>query len=142
MCVPAGTTPGVLAADRSSCSFSNGAMVVFDAPLPSSTIELDHLSFTIQSGGTTCAKFDDTFMNHMELTGGGKTVISELLPGQDYELACDGGPTFEASFSVLVSCQPPAVAPTDGFDVEPTMFTFRIASVSTPGTLFTCAPAP
>ena len=137
-CLPMRATPAMLAADRSSCTFSDGVRVVFDAPLPLQTTGLDHLTFTVQSGGATCAKFVDTFHNRMELTAGGKTVISELLPGSHFQLECDGGPTYETDFSVLFTCRPPSVAPTDGFDVTSTQFMFTITSVSTPGTLFTC----
>ena len=137
-CLPARATPATLAADRASCTFSDGAQVVFDAPLPMTTMDLDHLSFTAVAGGATCGVFVDTFMNRMELTGGGKTVVSTLLPGSTFQLQCDGGPTYETSFDTLFTCRPPSVAPTDGFDLTATQLTFSLSAVTTPGTLFTC----
>lgn len=137
-CLPARATPAMLAADRASCTFTDGARVVFDAPLPMATTDLHRLAFTVEASGATCAAFTDTFMNRMELTGGGATVVSTLLAGQRFELQCDGGPTYETAFSTLFTCQPPAVAPTDGFEVTSTGVTFTLVSVATPGPLFTC----
>jgi hypothetical protein len=138
-CLPAGTAAqmGLLAVDRASCLFADGTRVVFDEPLPMRTEDLERLAFTIEQGKLACARFVDTFANRMELTGGGKTVVSELHPGGDFHLHCDGGPDFESSFDLLFTC-PGNTAPTDGFEVTPTSFSFTVVSVSTVGLLFTC----
>jgi hypothetical protein len=137
-CMPMRATPATLAADRSSCMFSDGVRVVFDTPLPNSTPELERLGFNIEVGGSRCARFVDTFDDRMELTGGGKTVISELHPGSEFHVHCPDGTTYSADFQLLFECQAPAVAPTDGFNVTPTTFTFSISSATTTGTLFRC----
>jgi hypothetical protein len=137
-CLPDRALPGTLAADRTSCGFADGALVTFDAALPSDTSGLERLAFTIGSGGTTCGRFVDTFANRMELTAGGKTVVSELLGGRQFHLRCDGGPDYQADFDLLFTCTTPYSAPTDGFNVTATTFEFSISAVSTPGVLFTC----
>lgn len=136
-CMPARGTPATLATDRASCTFSDGVRVVFDAPLPNSVFDLDRLGFSIEANGATCARFVDTFMNRMELTADGDTVVSELLPGKDFHLRCPGE-DFSTNFDTLFTCTPPAVPPTDGFDVDATTFTFSLSAVTTPGELFRC----
>jgi hypothetical protein len=136
-CLPEPAEVGVLAADRGSCSFSDGASVVFDAPLPDFTEQLERLAFTIESGGAECARFVDTFENRMELTAGGLSVVSQLR-ADTFELDC-GDESFESSFDLLFTCQPGS-GPTDGFSVAPDLFTFSIISSATPSELFTCEP--
>lgn len=137
-CLPKGET-AVLAPDRASCGFSDGTKVVFDEPLPSDTLMLERLAFSIEKNGSSCARFVDTFENRMELTAGSLGAVSELHPGSAFHLHCDDGPTYKADFSLLFTC-PPNTAPTDGFSVEPDLVTFLISSVATPGELFRCAP--
>jgi hypothetical protein len=138
-CLPAGDAAqqGLLAADRASCLFADGTRITFDTPLPNNTQDLERLAFTIEQGTLDCARFVDTFGNRMELTGGDRTVVSELHPGGDFHVHCPGGPDFESSFDLLFTC-PGGTAPTDGFDVTATSMTFTIVSVATPGPLFTC----
>ncbi len=137
-CLPPSTTPGVFSADRTSCDFANGARVTFDSALPEDNFDLEMLGFTITLNGETCGRFIDTFSNRMELTGSGETVVSELHPGREFHLHCDGT-TYTSSFDLLFECAGMSIpAPTDGFEVTPTSVTFTITSVSTPGTLFTC----
>jgi hypothetical protein len=138
-CLPAGAAAqeGLLSADRASCLFADGTRIAFDAPLPTSTQDLDRLAFTIEQGTLDCARFVDTFGNRMELTADGRTVVSELHPGGDFHLHCPGGPDLASSFDLLFTC-PGGTAPTDGFDVTATSVTFTIVSVATPGPLFTC----
>jgi hypothetical protein len=63
-CLAMHATPGTLSADRTQCTWSDGSKVVFDAPLPDDTAQLDHLSFT--ATGPNCSwSFTDTFMNKM-----------------------------------------------------------------------------
>ena len=132
------TTPGTLSADRTTCSWPDGSTATFDAPLPTDTTQLDHLAFTFSGGGTTW-KFVDTFMNRMELTVAGKTETSELMPDRTFDLVCDDGTTYSTKFDTLFTCQAPARAPTDGFDVTATSFTFTISAVGVASPLFTCA---
>jgi hypothetical protein len=140
-CIPDDET-GVLAPDRASCTFSDGAEVVFDEPLPNDTIDLETFGFTVEVGGETCGRFVDTFMNRMELTAGGPTVVSELHSSGNFHLHCPGT-TYSSSFDHLFDCAAMAIpAPTDGFSVDADLVTFLIASVSTPGEMFRCAPAP
>lgn len=137
-CLPPAAETGVLAADRASCTFSDGTRVVFDAPLPLDAIDLERFGFTIETGGAECARFVDTFANRMELEAGGISVVSELHPGGEFHLHCPDT-TYAADFDLLFTCQPFS-APTDGFDVQPDLVTFSISSVTTPGELFRCAP--
>jgi hypothetical protein len=138
-CMPARATPAVLEADRMTCTFGDGVRVLFDAPLPNSTEQLDQLAFTVVASDApdACARFVDTFHNRMELTGDGKTVVSELLPGSDFHLRC-GGKDFSTSFDTLFDCIPQGPPPTDGFEVTQTSVAFSISSVTTPGELFRC----
>lgn len=135
-CLAMHATPGALSADRTSCTWSDGSMVTFDQALPQSTTELDHLAFTVTAPGCTWS-FDDTFMNDMALTVAGKTESSELSDGT-LDLICAGGPTYSASLDTVASCAAPARVPTDGFDVEPTSFSFTLSAVNAPTPLFTC----
>jgi hypothetical protein len=137
-CLPATAEVAVLAADRASCTFSDGTRVVFDGPLATDTMDLERFAFTIESGGTTCARFVDTFANRMELEAGGLSVVSELHPGGSFDLHCPGT-TYEADFDLLFECQP-SYPPTDGFSAAPNVVTFTVVSVNTPGELFRCAP--
>jgi hypothetical protein len=137
-CLPKGEV-GILAADRGSCTFSDGARVIFDEPLPSDTVMLERLAFTIEKSSSTCARFVDTFENRMELKAGSLGAVSELHAGSEFHLHCDAGDSYKADFMVLFTC-PPNTAPTDGFSVEPDLVTFLISSVATPGELFRCAP--
>ena len=137
-CLPPNTMPGVFSADRTSCDFANGAHVQFDEALPEDVFDLDKLGFTVSLNGETCGRFIDTFGNRMELTGSGETIVSELHPGREFHLHCDGT-TYVSSFDLLFECAGMSIpAPTDGFDVTPTDVTFTITSVSTPSPLFTC----
>jgi hypothetical protein len=139
-CLPPGGD-GVLAADRASCTFDDGSRVVFDSALPTSTLDLGELAFTVERDGTTCARFVDTFANRMELTANGETTVSELHAGGMFHLHCAGGPSYSASFSSLFDCAAMGVpGPTDGFNVETNLVEFRIASISTPDLIFTCTP--
>jgi hypothetical protein len=135
-CMPARAMPATLAADRTSCTFDDGVRVVFDTPLPTDTIDLERLAFSIEVDGVECARFVDTFSNRMELTGGGETVVSELTGGT-FRLACPDQ-DFESSFDLLFTCTVSGSAPTDGFDVRPDGFTFSISAVTTPGEMFRC----
>lgn len=137
-CLPPAPEIGVLAADRASCTFSDGSRVVFEAPLPSDELDLERFAFTIEKDGATCASFVDTFMNRMELEGGGVRAVSELHGGGGFHLHCPDA-TYESSFDLLFTC-PGGTAPTDGFDIEPEYVMFLIVSVSTPGELFRCEP--
>jgi hypothetical protein len=136
-CLPPATEAGVLAADRESCSWSDGTRVVFEGPLPSATQELERLAFTIERGGAECASFVDTFMNRMELRAGGLGADSELHAGGEFHLHCLDGTDYEADFGLLFTCAPYS-APTDGFEVTPTSVSFTISAVTTPGELFRC----
>ncbi|HEY1555342.1 MAG TPA: hypothetical protein VGF94_10965 [Kofleriaceae bacterium] len=136
-CLAMHATPGALGADRTSCTWSDGSKVMFDAPLPQTTPELDHLAFTVTAPGCTWS-FDDTFQNHLELTVGSKTEVAELQPNNTFELQCDDGTDYTTSFNTLFTCQLPARPPTDGFDVEPTSFQFTLSAVNAPTPLFTC----
>lgn len=137
-CLPPSTQVGALAADRASCDFGGGTRVVFDAPLPLDTLELDRLGFSIEAGGATCARFVDTFENRMELEAGELSAVSELHPGGDFHLHCGDGRSYESDFDLLFTCTP-GVGPTDGFEVGPDRVTFRIVSIATPDRLFECA---
>jgi hypothetical protein len=135
-CVP--QVPGTLAADRRSCTWSDGSQVMFDTALPTDTTLLDHLSFDVTGPG--CAwHFTDTFMNKLELTVGGKTETSELLPDRTFELACDNGTTYSTKFDTLFTCQSPARAPTDGFELTATSLSFTLSAVGVASPLFTCS---
>ncbi len=136
MLVPA--TPGTLSADRKTCSWPDGSTVAFDAPLPTDTSLLDHLSFAF-TGSAGAWQFTDTFMNKMELEVAGKLEVSQLLPDKTFELVCDDGTTYSTSFDTLFKCQAPARAPTDGFEVTATSFSFTISAVGVASPLFTCA---
>ena len=138
-CLPASAQAGLLAADRSSCSFSDGTVVVFDDPLPDDTEDLERFGFTIERDGAFCASFVDTFENRMELTGSGPTVVSQLHPGSRFEVDCGDGHSYEADFGLLFECAA-GTQPTDGFFVAPDEVTFMILSVNTPGQLFRCSP--
>lgn len=137
-CMPGRATPAVLAPDRASCTFADGVVVVFDTPLPDDNFDLEGLGFTVEVDGAQCGRFVDTFMNRMELTGSGETVVSELLPGGEFHLRCSDG-DFETAFDTLFDCAALGIpAPTDGFEVTPTTFRFTVTSVTTPGELFRC----
>jgi hypothetical protein len=141
-CFPADAT-GVLAADRGSCTFDEGTVVVFDSPLPTDDWDLEELAFDVERDGEPCARFVDTFRNRMELTTEGRMVVAELHAGSEFHVHCPGGPTYESSFSALFDCAAEgAPPPTDGFTVEPNVVEFMISSITTPGLIFTCAPAP
>ncbi len=137
-CMPARATPATLAPDRGSCAFSDGVVVVFDDPLPNDTLDLERLAFSVEVDGVECGRFVDTFNNRMELTGGGETVVSELLAGRDFHLRCDDG-DFSSDFDLVFDCAAEGIpAPTDGFEVTPSTFVFTVTSVTTPGELFRC----
>lgn len=134
-CLPELGASGVLAPDRSSCSFENGAVVQFETPLPNTTEELERLAFTIELDGSTCGSFVDTFENRQELEAGGESVFAELRSGT-FTLDC-GEAAYESSFESLFDC-PGGTQPTDAFSVEPALVSFSISSVATPGELFRC----
>lgn len=136
-CLPSQGAVGVLAADRSSCSFDNGAVVQFETPLPNTTEELERLAFTIELDGSTCGSFVDTFENRQELEADGELVFAELSGGV-FTLDC-GGAVYESSFDSLFDCTP-GTQPTDAFSLEPALVTFSVSSVATPGELFRCTP--
>ena len=135
-------TTGALSADRTTCTYPDGVRVVWDTALPTDPFQLDRFALTVfTSGGVKCARFVDTFENRMELTpealGEGETIVSELHPGKKFHLHCPDQ-DFETNFDTLFTCTPPAFAPTDGFDVDPTSVSFSISSTSTVGQLVHC----
>jgi hypothetical protein len=137
-CLAMHATPGMLSADRTQCTWSDGSTVTFDAPLPTDTAQLDHLSFTVTAPGCSWS-FTDTFMNKMLLTVDGKTEVSQLHPDHTFELACHDGTSYETDFSTLFTCAGSGGrAPTDGFEVTPTSVSFTISAVNAPSPLFTC----
>lgn len=139
-CLPGVSPVGALAADRASCTFSDGSRVVFDdGPLPLETFELERLAITFEKDGAECARFVDTFSNRMELEAGGQFIVSELHAGSEFHLHCAEDETLAADFDLLFEC-PPFSGPTDGFLVEADRVEFTIVSVATPGVLFTCIP--
>lgn len=141
-CLAMHATPGVLSADRTQCTWSDGSTVTFDTPLPNDTIQLDHLSFTVTGPGCSWS-FTDTFMNKMILTVGDKTEVSELHPDQTFELSCDDGTSYETQFQTLFDCAGSGGrAPTDGFEATATSFEFTISAVNAPTPLFTCVSSP
>jgi hypothetical protein len=139
-CIAMRTQPGLFSADRTTCEWSDGTMVTFDAPLPTQTSALDHLSFDVT--GPACSwSFTDTFHNHMELTVGDKTETASLSNGT-FTLACDDGTDYSTAFNNLFKCLP-TPAPTDGFELSSTMVSFTISAVNAPTPLFTCmTPTP
>lgn len=137
-CLPSRQTPGALSADRTSCTWPDGARVTFESPLPNDTLDLERLAFDVTGPGGCSWRFVDTFQNRMELTVDGNTEVSQLHPDRTFELACSSGTSYEADFDLLFTCQPPARAPTDGFDVTPTSFEFTLSAVNAPIPLFTC----
>jgi hypothetical protein len=141
-CLAMHETPGTLSADRTTCTWSDGTKVVFDAPLPDDTMQLDHLSFT--ATGLNCSwSFTDTFMNKMILTVDGRTEVSQLHPGGTFELACDDGASYETDVDNLFTCAGSGGRlPTDGYEVTPTSVSFTISAVNAPIPLFTCVSSP
>jgi hypothetical protein len=137
-CLAMHATPGALSADRTQCTWSDGSQVMFDAPLPAATTDLDHLTFTVTGPGDCSWSFTDTFMNKMLLTVDGKTEVSQLHSDRTFELACDNGTSYETTFDTLFTCAAPARAPTDGFEVTATSFSFTLSAVDAPTPLFTC----
>lgn len=135
-CVAMRDTPGMLAADRNTCTWGDGTTVHFDAPLPASTGELDHLTFDVTGPGCSWG-FTDTFHNHLELTVGTKTEVSEVDNGT-FRLTCDDGTSYEMKFATLYTCAAPARPPTDDFEVDATSFQFTISAAGAPVPLFTC----
>jgi len=135
-CIAMHATPGMLSADRTSCTWGDGTTVHFDAPLPASTAELDHLTFDVTGPGCSWS-FTDTFHNRMELTVGLKTEVAELENGT-FRLTCDDGTSYETKFDTLFTCAAPARAPTDGFEVDASSIQFTISAVGAPTPLFTC----
>lgn len=128
---------GVLAVDRASCSFSDGTLIVFDSVLPNDTSLLETFGFSIEVGGTTCARFVDTFANRMELEAGTLSAVSELHAGGAFHLHCGDGTDYVSDFDLLFTC-PANTPPTDGFQVTADFVSFSIWSVATPGELFRC----
>jgi hypothetical protein len=136
-CLPAGTAPAALAADRASCSFADGTRIVFEGPLPTDNFALERFAFTIERGGAPCGSFVDTFMNRMEVEAGSLSAVSQLHPDREFELSCGDGSSYTTEFDTLFECA--QVAPTDGFEVTASSVSFTIVSASTPGELFRCA---
>jgi hypothetical protein len=137
-CLAMHATPGMLSADRTQCTWSDGSTVTFDAPLPTDTMQLHHLAFTVTAPGCSW-DFTDTFMNKMILRVGNKTEVSQLHPDHTFELSCDDGTSYETDFSTLFTCAGSgAPPPTDGFEVTATSVQFTISAVGAPTPLFTC----
>ena len=136
-CLTSRATPAKLSADRTTCTWDDGSKVVFDAPLPADTIDLDHLTFDASGAGCSW-HFTDTFHNDMLLTVNGKTEESTLHPDHTFELACDDGNSYTADFDLLFTCAAPAAPPTDGFSIDTTGVTFTLDAVNLSRPLFTC----
>ena len=138
-CIPLRPQMATLSADRSRCDYADGVSVEFDAPLPQDTSDLERLGFTVRGAGCTW-RFVDTFANRMELTvDGGDTIVSELHPDRSFHLHCADA-TYESSFDLLFTCTTPYSAPTDGFEVTASSFSFSISAVTTTEPLIQCAP--
>jgi hypothetical protein len=137
-CLPDDADTGVLEAGRAVCSFTDGTRIVFDDPLPNDTMDLERFGFTIETDGSDCARFLDTFANRLELEAGGYSVVSQLHPGHKFELDC-GDKSYTSDYDLLFECASGS-QPVDGFEVTPDLVYFTIISVSTPGELFRCTP--
>ena len=134
-CLPAGGNPAVLEADRQSCSYADGTRIVFEGPLPQRVEEigdtLGHLAFSIEKEGVTCASFVDTFNNRMEITVGSDTAVSQLR-GDTFSIVCPGGGSYSSNFDRIFDCAREGIpTPTDGFNLEPTFFTWGVGAVTT-----------
>ncbi len=136
-CLPSRAVPAMLSADRLRCTWSDGSQITFEAPLPNDTTQLRQLAFDATGPGCSW-HFVDTGENRLELTVGGKTEVAQLHPDHRFELACSNGTSYEADFSLLFTCQAPARAPTDGFEVTATSFQFTLSAAGAPVPLFTC----
>ena len=131
---------GVLAGDRSECTFSDGSVVRFGSPLPQQATSLGSLNYTTERDGEVCGTFVDTFDNRMEIYVDDQLVVAELVGGREFRLECPGG-TFTSSFDMLFDCAAEgAPPPTDGFRVEPDLVEMSISAITTPGVLFSCTP--
>lgn len=138
-CLPAGET-GILAADRASCTFSDGTVITFDEALPNSTDGLFGFGFTISQSGEQCGRFVDTAENRMEMSAGTRSVSAELGAGSVFTLDCGDGVTYETDFSTLFECAAGS-GPTDAVEVTATSVTFQVISSATLTPLFQCASA-
>lgn len=134
-CLPGGAS-GVLSVDRASCSYPDGTLILFVDPLPYDNMDLERFGFSIETDGSTCASFIDTFENRMELEAGGHSAVAELRAGK-FKLSCGNGKSYQADFDLLFECAPGS-GPTDGFEVSADQVFFSIVSVATPGELFRC----
>jgi hypothetical protein len=134
-CLPVGGNPAIFEPTRESCTYADGTRVVFEGPLPQQVEDigdtLGRLSFSIEKDGETCASFVDTFNNRMEITVGSQTAVSQLR-GDTFSIICPGGGTHSSNFDRIFDCAREGIpTPTDGFNLEPTFFTWGVGAVTT-----------
>lgn len=139
-CLPMRDVVGALAADRKSCTWPDGTSVAFDEALPDDRTQLTSLAMSFRSAdGSECARFEDSFDSHLDLSAGGEDVVVEIRAA-DLEMEC-GDTTFITTANSTSLCTPGTV-PTDGFQLTETSFQLTLVAVTTPGPFFTCqAPA-
>lgn len=130
-CTPGDGVPAVFEADRQSCTYADGTKVLFEGPLPQDVEQIGdtfgRLAFRIEKDGQECGRFVDTFNNRMELTAGDDTVVSQLRG--DFEIICPGGQSYSSDFDRIFECAAEGIpAPTDGFDLTPTAFSFGVGA--------------
>lgn len=99
-CVPETDLDGTFDSVREVCTLGSGITVVFDEPVPPDPFADsadDYMwSFTIMSGGSECARFEDSFAGYVLTTESG-TANAHAAGITGLELECPNGDVYYTS---------------------------------------------
>jgi hypothetical protein len=139
--MPQRATPATLSSDLLTCTFADGAHVVFDYPVPTlgaHSTDPGGIKLTIYApDGSECgriAKFENA--NTIVQLGAGATVAAWETPldGADYRLTCPSH-TYTTNADDPLAC---SSVPNFAYSLGGAPYEFTIVSAATPPPLFTC----
>lgn len=139
-CVP--DEPGVLSADRTACTFSDGTEIEFPEPLPTSDASYLPALTVLRPDGSVCATFSES-SGVRRVTAAELTATFSQEPGPVLTLRCDGEVVFSDSFSDVIDCASEGVPlPSWSAELDETSASLEVRAVGQSGPLFECMTAP
>ncbi|MGF1510274.1 MAG: hypothetical protein ACFB9M_12315 [Myxococcota bacterium] len=98
---------GVLSADRSLCTYADGAEVDFDGPLDLGDFGFTSIRFTIRRGGADCVSWNEDLEGPEQsqvIVVAGETFRQSVDATGRIEIQCPGGDRFVGSSTELAGC--------------------------------------
>jgi hypothetical protein len=102
-CVPGAGEVGAFAADRTSCAYATGALVVFTDPVPAQPPSNQRWNFTMLAAGAGCIKLEEPADGNDRVTTQAGTVMLRAA-GDDELVTCADGTRYQGDAASLSAC--------------------------------------